>query len=62
MKALIQAKLGMIAVMLGLAGALLGVGMVEAAQTAEQLFASVGATVTSLMLMWAGVQLVKAAE
>lgn len=52
----------MIAIMLGLVGTLFGVGLVEAAQTTEQLFASVGATVTSLMLMYAGVQLVKAAE
>ena len=62
MKALIQVKVGMIAVMLGLAGALLGVGFVEAAQTTEQLIASVGASFTSVLLMWAGVELVKAAE
>lgn len=61
MQALIQAKVGMIAVMLGLVGALFGVGLVEAAMTTEQLIGSVGATVTSLMLMYAGVQLVKAA-
>ena len=51
----------MIAVMLGIVGALFGVGMVEAAMTTEQLIGSVGATVTSLMLMYAGVELVKAA-
>ena len=61
MKALIQARVGMIAVMLGIVGALFGVGMVEAAMTTEQLIGSVGATVTSLMLMYAGVELVKAA-
>lgn len=61
MQALIQAKVGMIAVMLGLVGALFGVGLVEAAMTFEQLIGSVGATVTSLMLIYAGVQLVKAA-
>ena len=61
MQALIQAKVGMIAVMLGIVGTLFGVGLVEAAMTAEQLFASVGATVTSLMLMYAGVMLVKEA-
>ena len=62
MKELIQARVGMIAVMLGIVGALFGVGFVEAAQTTEQLFASVGASFTSLMLMYAGVQLVKDAE
>lgn len=62
MKALIQVKVGMIAVMLGLAGALLGVGFVEAAQTTEQLIASVGASFTSVLLIWAGVEMVKAAE
>ena len=51
----------MIAIMLGLVGALFGVGMVEAAQTTEQLFASVGASFTSVLLMWAGVELIKAA-
>jgi hypothetical protein len=61
MKALIQAKLGMIAVFLGLVGTLFGVGLVEAAMTTEELIGSVGATVTSMMLMWAGVQLVKEA-
>ena len=61
MKALIQARVGMIAIMLGLVGALFGVGMVEAAQTTEQLFASVGASFTSVLLMWAGVELIKAA-
>jgi fumarate reductase subunit D len=62
MKALIQARVGMIAVILGLVGTLFGVGLVEAAMTTEQLIGSVGATVTSLMLMWAGVQLLKEAE
>jgi hypothetical protein len=61
MKALIQAKLGMIAVILGIVGTLFGIGLVEAAITTEQLIGSVGATVTSLMLMYAGVQLVKEA-
>jgi fumarate reductase subunit D len=52
----------MIAVILGLVGTLFGIGLVEAAMTTEQLIGSVGATITSLMLMWAGVQLVKEAE
>jgi hypothetical protein len=61
MKALIQAKVGMIAVILGIVGAMFGVGGVEAAMTTEQLVGSVGVAVTSLMLMYAGVQLVKEA-
>jgi fumarate reductase subunit D len=61
MKALIQARVGMIAVILGIVGMLFGVGLVEAAMTTEELIGSVGATVTSLMLMYVGVQLVKEA-
>ena len=51
----------MIAVILGIVGAMFGVGGVEAAMTTEQLVGSVGVAVTSLMLMYAGVQLVKEA-
>jgi hypothetical protein len=61
MKALIQAKVGMIAVIAGIVGCMFGVGGVENSVTAEQLLASVGVAVTSLMLMYAGVQLVKEA-
>ena len=61
MKALIQAKVGMIAVILGIVGALFGVGGVENSTSTEQLIASIGVAVTSLMLMYAGVQLVKEA-
>jgi hypothetical protein len=61
MKALIQAKLGMIAVFLGIVGTMFGVGGVENSVDTEQLIASIGVAVTSLMLMWAGVQLVKEA-
>ena len=61
MKALIQAKVGMIAVIAGIVGAGFGVGGVENSVTAEQLIASIGVAVTSLMLMYAGVQLVKEA-
>jgi nitrate/nitrite transporter NarK len=62
MKALIQARVGMIAVILGIVGAMFGVGGVENSTSTEQLIASIGVAVTSLMLMWAGVQLVKEAE
>ena len=61
MKALIQAKVGMIAVIAGIVGAGFGVGGVENSVTAEQLIASIGVAVTSLMVMYAGVQLVKEA-
>ena len=61
MKAVIQAKVGMIAVMAGIVGALFGVGTVEASVTTEQLITGVGIAVTSCMLMYAGVQLVKEA-
>jgi hypothetical protein len=62
MKQLIQAKVGMIAVILGIVGAMFGVGGIENSVTAQELVSSIGVAVTSLMLMYAGVQLVKAAE
>jgi hypothetical protein len=61
MKALIQAKVGMIAVMAGIVGCMFGVGGVENSITTEQLIASIGVAVTSLMLLYAGVELVKEA-
>jgi hypothetical protein len=61
MKALIQAKVGMIAVVAGIVGCMFGVGTVEASMTTEQLITGVGIAVTSCMLMYAGVQLVKEA-
>ena len=61
MKALIQAKVGMIAVIAGIVGAGFGLGGVENSVTTEQLIASIGVAVTSLMVMYAGVQLVKEA-
>lgn len=61
MKAVIQAKVGMIAVIAGIVGAGFGVGGVENSVTTEQLIASIGVAVTSLMVMYAGVQLVKEA-
>ena len=61
MKAVIQAKLGMIAIIAGIVGTMFGVGGVENSVDTEQLIASVGVAFTGLMLMYAGVQLVKEA-
>lgn len=59
MKELIRVKVGMIAVIAGIVGAGFGVGGVEAAMSANELIASIGVAVTSLMLMYIGVELVK---
>ena len=59
MKQLFKVKLGMVAVMAGIVGAGFGVGGVENSVTTEQLIASIGVAVTSLMLMQVGVWLVK---
>ena len=59
MTQLIKVKLGFIAVLAGIVGAGFGVGGVEQSVTNEQLFASIGVAVTSLMLMQVGVWLVK---
>ncbi len=59
MKQLMKVKLGMIAVIVGIVGAMAGVGGVEGSETTEQLIASVGVAVTSLMLMYLGTLLVK---
>ena len=59
MKQLFKVKLGMVAVMAGIVGAGFGVGGVENSVTIEQLIASIGVAVTSLMLMQVGVWLVK---
>ncbi len=61
MQQLIKARVGMIAVILGILGAGFGVGGVENSVTTEQLMASIGVAVTSLMLMYVGVELVKEA-
>ncbi len=61
MNAVIKARVGMIAVILGILGAGFGVGGVENSVTTEQLMASIGVAVTSLMLMYVGVELVKEA-
>lgn len=59
MKQLFKVKLGMVAVLAGIVGAGFGVGGVENSVTTEQLIASIGVAVTSLMLMQVGVWLVK---
>ena len=52
-------NIGMAAVVAGIIGALFGVGGVENSETTEQLIASIGVAVTSLMLMYLGTLLVK---
>ncbi len=59
MKTLFKVKLGMIAVMVGIVGAMFGVGGVENSTNAQELIASVGVAVTSLMLMYLGTLLVR---
>ncbi len=59
MKQLFKVKLGMVAVIAGIVGAGFGVGGVEASMNTQELIASIGVAVTSLMLMYIGVQLVK---
>ena len=59
MKQLFKVKLGMVAVVVGIVGAGFGVGGVENAMTTEDMIASIGVAVTSLMLMYMGVLLVK---
>ena len=61
MKQVILARVGMIAVMAGLVGALFGVGAVEASISTQELITGLGIAVTSCMLMYAGVELVKEA-
>jgi len=59
MKQLFKVRLGMIAVITGIVGAGFGVGGVENSTTTEQLIASVGVAVTSLMLMYVGTLLIR---
>ena len=61
MKTLFKVKLGMVAVIVGIVGAMAGVGGVEASMNTQDMIASIGVAVTSLMLMYVGVQLVKEA-
>ena len=59
MKQLIKARVGMAAVIAGIVGAGFGVGGVEASMNTAELIAGIGVAVTSLMLMYIGVELVK---
>lgn len=59
MTQLIKVKVGMIAFILGLVGTGFGVGGVENSVETEQLIASIGVAVTSLMLMYLGTLLIK---
>ena len=62
MQELIKVKVGMIAVVAGIVGAMFGLGAVEGSITTPELITGLGISVTSLMLMYAGVQLIKDAE
>ena len=59
MKTLFKVKLGMVAVVVGIVGAGFGVGGVESSTNTQDLIASIGVAVTSLMLMYLGTLLVK---
>jgi nitrate/nitrite transporter NarK len=59
MKTLFKVKLGMIAVIVGIVGAMAGVGGVENSANTQDLIASIGVAVTSLMLLYVGTLLVK---
>ena len=52
-------NIGMAAVITGIVGAMFGVGGVEASMNAQELITGIGVSVTSLMLMYMGVLLVK---
>jgi high-affinity Fe2+/Pb2+ permease len=52
-------KLGAVAVVVGMIGAGFAVGGVENSVGAQQLVASIGVAVTSMMLMWVGVLMIK---
>ena len=59
MTQLFKVKLGMVAVITGIVGAMMGVGGVENSTNAQELITAVGVSVTSLMLMYLGTLLVK---
>jgi nitrate/nitrite transporter NarK len=59
MKTLFKVKLGMIAVMVGIVGTGFGIGGVENSVEFNDLVASIGVAVTSLMLLYVGTLLVK---
>jgi nitrate/nitrite transporter NarK len=59
MKTVFKVKLGMVAVIVGIIGAMAGVGGVENSLNTQDMIASIGVAVTSLMLMYVGTLLVK---
>lgn len=59
MKTLFKVKLGMTAIIAGIVGAGFGVGGVENSMNTQDLVASIGVAVTSLMLMYVGTLLVR---
>lgn len=59
MKTLFKVKLGMTAIIAGIVGAGFGVGSVENSMNTQDLVASIGVAVTSLMLMYVGTLLVR---
>ena len=59
MKTLFKVKLGMIAVIVGIVGTGFGIGGVENSVEFNDLVASIGVAVTSLMLLYVGTLLVK---
>lgn len=59
MQALFKFKLGVAAIVTGLAGALWGVGAAQASDNMQSLVAAVGVAVTSSVLMWLGTLLVQ---
>jgi len=58
-KTLFKVKLGMIAVIVGIVGTGFGIGGVENSVEFNDLVASIGVAVTSLMLLYVGTLLVK---
>ena len=54
-----KTRIGMAAIMTGIVGCMFGVGGVENSVSVNDLVASVGVAVTSLMLMYLGTLLVK---
>jgi hypothetical protein len=59
MKTLFKVKLGMVAVITGIVGAMFGVGTVEASMNTQDMITGVGIAMTSCMLMYIGTLLVK---
>ena len=59
MKTVFKVKLGMVAIIVGIVGAGFGAGGVENSMNTQDMIASIGVAVTSLMLMYVGTLLVK---